>query len=233
MATERESQLPTFRHPELWERALTHRSYGHEHPNWGDDNERLEFLGDAVLGFLVGKLLYERYPDRREGELSHLRAALVNNQHQLAELAVQLGLDRWVRLGKGAERQGSRRNPEILSDTFEAVVGAYYLDAGIEAVESFLQVLFLPLAERAARSTGPDINAKGRLQEWALAHAGELPHYAIVSEVGQDHAKQFAAEVRIAGERYGTGSGPSKKAAEKAAARAALEAVAGAGSASE
>jgi len=134
-------QLPTFQNTQLWETACTHRSYFNEHLEVEADNERLEFLGDAVLGFLVGKLLYQQYPQMREGELSRLRSRLVNNEHQLAQFALSLSLDQYLRLGKGAEKEGTRQNPEVLSDMFEAVIGAYFLDSGIEAVQAFIEPL--------------------------------------------------------------------------------------------
>lgn len=217
------SQLPTFNNPALRIAAFTHRSYAHEHPEAGEDNERLEFLGDAVLGFIVGRMLYQRYPHLREGQLTRLRSQLVNNERQLAEFALALGVDRHLLLGKGAERDGSRRNPDLLSDALEAIIGAYCLDAGIDAVRAFLEPLFAPVADRYVAAAHLDTNTKGRLQEWALAAIGELPRYAIVGESGQDHGKEFTAEVWVGDRSYGRGKGPSKKAAEKAAARAALD----------
>ena len=216
-------QLPTFKQSDLWEKAITHRSYYNEHPDLGEDNERLEFLGDAVLGFLVGKLLYETYPQMREGELSRLRSRLVNNEHQLAELALDLKLDRHLRLGKGAEKDHTRENPEVLSDTLEAVIGAYFLDSGIEAVATFITPLFASIAAEITSTSELDQNYKGRLQEWALTYFGEIPRYFIVQESGEDHAKEFTAEVRIKNKVYGVGVGESKKNAEKKAAKMALQ----------
>jgi ribonuclease-3 len=215
-------QLPNFHDLRLWETALTHRSYFNEHPDIEEDNERLEFLGDAVLGFLVGKLLYETYPQMREGELSRLRSRLVNNEHQLAQFALTLQLDQHLRLGKGAEKDGARQNPEVLSDTLEAVIGAYFLDSGLEAVETFIEPFFTSVAAEVTTSSELDQNYKGRLQEWALAYCGEIPRYFIVQETGEDHAKEFTAEVRISDKVYGVGVGESKKTAEKRAAKAAL-----------
>ena len=217
-------QLPQFKDIQLWETACTHRSYFNEHPAVQEDNERLEFLGDAVLGFLVGKLLYQKYPQMREGELSRLRSRLVNNEHQLAEFALSLNLDQHLRLGKGAEKEGTRQNPDVLSDTLEAVIGAYFLDAGIEAVEQFIEPLFSAIAEQVTATTELDQNYKGQLQEWALADCGLIPRYLIRQETGADHAKEFTVEVRIGNEVYGVGVGESKKAAEKRAAKAALDA---------
>lgn len=215
-------QLPSFKNSTLWEKALTHRSYVNENPDVEEDNERLEFLGDAVLGFLVGKLLYQTYPQMREGELSRLRSRLVNNEHQLAEFALHLNLDRYLYLGKGAEKDDTRQNPEVLSDTMEAVIGAYFLDSGLEAVQEFIEPFFASIAEEVTATSQLDENYKGRLQEWALAYFGEIPRYFIVKETGQDHAKEFTAEVRIGDQVYGVGVGESKKTAEKRAAKAAL-----------
>ncbi len=219
-----EQKLPTFQNHQLWETACTHRSYLNEHPEVEEDNERLEFLGDAVLGFLVGKLLYLQYPQMREGELSRLRSRLVNNEHQLAEFALSLNLDQHLRLGKGAEKEGTRQNPEVLSDTLEAVIGAYFLDSGLEAVQTLIDPLFRAIAEQVTATAELDQNYKGQLQEWALAHCGLIPRYLIREEKGEDHAKEFTVEVRIGNQVYGVGVGESKKAAEKRAAKAALEA---------
>jgi len=215
--------LPRFKNLQLWETALTHRSYANEHSEALEDNERLEFLGDAVLGFLVGKLLYETYPRMREGDLSRLRSRLVNNEHQLAQFALNLDLDQYLRLGKGAEKDGARHNPEVLSDTLEAVIGAYFLDSGLEAVQAFIEPLFAEVATKVASSDELDENYKGRFQEWALAYVGEIPRYYVVKETGEDHAKEFTVEVRIGKKVYGVGVAESKKTAEKRAAKAALQ----------
>jgi ribonuclease-3 len=216
-------QLPTFHNPQLWETACTHRSYFNEHPEVEADNERLEFLGDAVLGFLVGQLLYQQYPQMREGELSRLRSRLVNNEHQLAQFALSLNLDQHLRLGKGAEKEGTRQNPEVLSDTLEAVIGAYFLDSGIEAVQAFIEPLFSAIAQEVTATSELDQNYKGQLQEWALAYFGLIPRYFLRQETGADHAKEFTVEVQIGNQVYGVGVGESKKAAEKRAAQAALQ----------
>jgi len=220
--TLQQRQLPSFNDTHLWQKALTHRSYFNEHSEVEEDNERLEFLGDAVLGFLVGKLLYKTYPQMREGELSRLRSRLVNNEHQLAEIALSLSLDQYLYLGKGAEKDGTRQNPEVLSDTLEAVIGAYFLDSGIDAVQEFIEPFFASIAENVTATSELDENYKGRLQEWALAYFGKIPRYFIVKETGEDHAKEFTAEVWIGNQVYGVGVGESKKAAEKRAAKAAL-----------
>lgn len=219
------TSLPSFRRSPLLTQALSHRSYVNEQGQDLQDNERLEFLGDAVLKFVMGKLLYERYPDFNEGELSRLRASLENNHHQLASFAQDLGLDQRLLLGKGAEKSGARQNPEILSDVFEAVVGAYFLDSGIEAAIAFVEDLVIPVADRlvAAPDEMSNQNVKGQLQEWTLKHFGEMPIYETLKETGADHNKTFTVKVSIQGKEYGRGQASSKKLAQKAAAQVALQ----------
>jgi ribonuclease-3 len=220
------SQLPQFQTPDLLTQALTHTSFCKENPQVClEDNQRLEFLGDAVLGFLVGALLYHLYPDLPEGELTRRRSVLVN-QKGLAELANQLKLGDRLRLGRGVEKDQGRQNPSILSDAFEAVIGAYFLDSGIEAVQQFVEDLFRPLAESLGDQPGIVVDAKSQFQQWALAHLGnQNPQYRIVAESGPDHAKTFTAEVLVGDHVFGRGSDRSKRTAEKRAAEAALQAV--------
>ncbi|NJN73637.1 MAG: ribonuclease III [Limnothrix sp. RL_2_0] len=219
------TSLPFFRRSPLLTQALTHSSYVNEHPEVGESNERLEFLGDAVLKFVMGKLLYERYPQFQEGELSRLRASLENNRHQLASFALDLGLDQLLLLGKGTAKVGARKNPEILSDVFEAVVGAYFLDAGIEAAIAFIEALVIPVADQIVQQPEAAVsqNPKGELQEWALANYGEIPQYKTIQESGADHDKTFTVVVTIQGDIYAQGIGQSKKLAQKAAAQEALQ----------
>lgn len=219
------TSLPSFRRSPLLQQALTHRSFANEQSGAVEDNERLEFLGDAVLKFVMGKLLYERYPDLREGELTRLRSHLENNRHQLASFARALGLDQMLRLGRGAEKEGARENPEILSDAFEAVVGAYFLDAGIEAAIAFVEALVIPVADQLAQAPKTAIthNVKGELQEWAMAEYGTIPQYKTLKETGADHAKTFTVAVYIQDQEYGRGTGSSKKEAQKVAAQMALQ----------
>lgn len=216
------ANLPTFRHPELLYQALTHRSYINEHPDIIPHNERLEFLGDAVLNFLCGEFLYQQYPHLPEGKLTPLRAALVDEK-QLAAFATQLQLGLHLKLGKGAEREGGRQNLNLLSSAFEAIVGAYFLDndSDIQPVRAFVQPLFAAVSDRliAADST----NYKSRFQEWALANYGKNPHYECISETGPDHAKQFVVQVQVQAQIYGSGTGSKKQDAQKAAAKNALK----------
>ena len=216
------SSLPVFRTPALFLQAMTHKSYNQEYPAASGDNERLEFLGDAILTFLCGEFLFDRYPMKTEGELTPLRASLVDAT-QLGKFAEQLYLHHHLRLGRGVEGSGGRRNTRLLSSAFEALVGAYFLDqkSTIEPVRDFIFPLFESVVERLA---DPDhnLNEKSTLQAWALAEKGKLPVYKIIAESGPDHAKAFTAEVYIDSQVYGQGTGRRKQDAEKAAARDAL-----------
>jgi ribonuclease-3 len=215
--------LPSFQNPAWLQQAMTHKSYAREHPEASGDNERLEFLGDAILTFLCGEFLFERYPDRPEGELTPLRASLVDAT-QLGKFAQRLALNEHLRLGKGVEGSGGRHNPRLLSSAFEALVGAFFLDqrSRIEPVRDFVFPLFESVVEALADPTR-NINEKSALQEWSLAQSGPIPTYAIVAESGPDHAKEFVAEVRLATQVVGQGQGRRKQDAEKAAARDALQ----------
>lgn len=217
------NDLPTFHNPFLWQQAMTHKSYAREHPAVQGDNERLEFLGDAILTFLCGEFLFARYPNKAEGELTPMRASLVDAT-QLCKFAEQLKLDQHLRLGRGVEGSGGRQNPRLLSSAFEALVGAYFLDqrSHIEPVRAFVFPLFESVAEVLADPT-QNINEKSALQEWALGQGYPIPAYVIVAESGPDHAKQFTAIVQIGSKTYGQGSGRRKQDAEKAAARDALQ----------
>ncbi|RMF24031.1 MAG: ribonuclease III [Cyanobacteria bacterium J083] len=220
--------LPPIRDTKLLEQALTHRSYVNENPAAGEDNERLEFLGDAVLGFVVGELLYRRYSQLQEAELTRLRSRLVD-ETQLGKLGKELNLGKLMRLGKGAEKDGGRENISLLNDTFEAIIGAYFLDAGIEAVKQYLEPIFLELAQSLINDGDSDakkrqlIDSKNLFQQWALANRGAHPQYYIIKESGPDHAKEFTAEVRVKGIFYGVGQGSRKQEAEKRAAESALK----------
>jgi ribonuclease III len=222
-------KLPTIKDEKLLRQALTHRSYVNEHPDTGEHNERLEFLGDAVLGFLIGELLYKRYPEMSEAELTRLRSNLVDEK-QLGKFATQLGIGDVMRLGKGAIKEGGRENPSLLSDTFEAYIAAYFLESGIEAVRQFVQPLFTSVADsivfpQSDADAKNLVDSKGRFQQWALAKFVQNPEYFIIDESGPDHAKEFTAEVRVNGKVYGVGKGRRKQDAEKRAAEVALKKV--------
>jgi ribonuclease-3 len=204
----------------LLSRSLTHRSYLNEHPEAIEDNERLEFLGDAVLDFLVGAWLYNRFPEMAEGQLTRLRSALVRTE-QLAEFSKQLELGKAMRLGRGESDSGGRHRQALLCATFEALVGALYLDAGIKAVEEFLEP-FLETAADKILISGKTQDPKSRLQEWVQSKGNGAPIYHTVSSRGPDHAKMFEVEVLINGQKYGHGKGHSKQAAAKAAAKEAI-----------
>jgi ribonuclease-3 len=207
----------------LLTRALTHRSYANEHVEALEDNERLEFLGDAVLDFLVGAWLYERFPEMKEGELTRLRSALVRTE-QLAEFARQINLGAAMRLGRGEDESGGRQRPALLCGTFEALIGALYLSEGMSAVQAFIE----PMLESATQQillARKEQDPKTLLQEWIQAQGLEHPVYRTIAANGPDHAKVFEVEVLINGEVVGRGDGHSKQAAAKAAARAALKAL--------
>jgi ribonuclease III len=201
----------------ILERALTHRSYAYE--NGGlPTNERLEFLGDSVLGLVVTDTLYRNHPDLPEGQLAKLRAAVVN-MRALADVARTLGLGRFLRLGRGEEGTGGRDKSSILADTLEALIGAVYINRGLDEAFRVVHLLFDPLIVRSA-SLGAGLDWKTSLQELTASESLGVPEYH-VEESGPDHAKSFTAIVRVGGEEYGSGSGRSKKEAEQQAAEAA------------
>ena len=220
-------KLPPISDRQLLNQALTHRSYVNEHSEVKEHNERLEFLGDAVLGFVVGKMLYKLYPYMSEAQLTRLRSKLVDEE-QLSKLGQRLKLGEMMLLGKGAEKDRGRENPSLLNDTFEAIIGAYFLDAGIEAVCSYIQPLFKSLSEELV-NTQPNnettnfVDAKNRFQQWALANHKASPVYTTIAESGPDHAKEFTAQVSVKGKVYGTGKGRRKQDAQKRAAEFALK----------
>lgn len=212
-----------FRNPELLQQALTHRSFTHETDSEVEDNERLEFLGDAVLNFLSGDMLYARFPDRAEGWLTRLRAALVRTE-SLRELAVDCQLGEALRMGKGEENSGGRKRKTNLCAAFEALVGALYLDQGVDAVRDFV----LPMLETRLDKVIEEASyqdARTQLQEWSQAELGITPSYDIIGESGPDHEKEYEAEVVINDEISGRGVGRSKRAAAQAAARDALQSI--------
>lgn len=203
-----------FRDASLRELALTHRSYAFENDLAGT-NERLEFLGDAVLGVVVTDMAYREFPDMPEGELAKLRAAIVN-MGALAEVARDLGLGRFVLLGKGEEMSGGRDKSSILADALEALLGAVYLDRGLDAASKLIRRLFRPRMIAYVRGEG-DRDYKTILQEIASAEMHQIPEYRI-QERGPDHQKEFTATVVLAGKAWGVGMGRSKKEAEQQAA---------------
>jgi ribonuclease-3 len=216
-----------FRDPSLLRQALVHRSYAHENPEKAaGDNERLEFLGDAVLSVTMAHLLVERFPDLNEGDLSRLRASLVN-ERRLAQVGRAMGLGRLLLLGKGEEQSGGRRKPSLIADAVEAVLGAVYLDGGLEAAFRVVRKFLGPLLEEEAEAADPlrtlDKDFKTRLQEITQARFRRTPAYAVEGEDGPDHDKTFHVAVILDDRVLARGSGKSKKAAEQDAARKAVE----------
>ena len=213
----------TFGDPSLRHAALAHRSYAFEH-GLTVTNERLEFLGDSVLGLVVTDMAYLSFPDMPEGQLAKLRAAIVN-MTALADVARALGLGDLVLLGKGEEQSGGRDKASILADALEAVFGAVYLDLGLDAARALIERLFRPRMEAYVRGEG-DRDYKTILQELASQELRAMPEYRL-QERGPDHEKEFTATVLLAGEPLGTGTGRSKKEAEQQAAREAYARIAG------
>ncbi|MEM7435487.1 MAG: ribonuclease III [Myxococcota bacterium] len=199
--------------------ALTHRSFRNERPDLApSDNERLEFLGDAVVGLVVASLLIEHFPSSDEGELTQRRADLVSEKG-LAKVAVGLGLGQAMRLGKGEERSGGREKPRLLSSALEACLGAVYLDGGVETAFEVTRRVFESWLHRSAPGHR---DFKSRAQEWAQGHLGGTPKYEVISSDGPDHARQFVVALGLDGDQVAVGEGRSKIEAEQAAARAAL-----------
>jgi ribonuclease-3 len=209
----------------LLEQALTHRSYAYENGS-PPTNERLEFLGDAVLGLVITDEIYRRFPELPEGQLAKLRAAVVN-MRALADLARQIGLGEHLLLGRGEEATGGRDKASILADTLEAVIGAAWLTGGLTDSRELVLRLFGPLVD-SARQLGAGLDWKTSLQELAAGRGLGQPEYA-VDESGPDHAKLFSATVTLGGQLYGNGSGRSKKEAEQRAAAGAYERLGPAG----
>lgn len=210
-----------FRNLALLTRALTHRSFINEHPDAVEDNERLEFLGDAVLDFIVGAWLYHHYPEMNEGDLTLVRTALVRTE-QLADFASMIDLGRALRLGQGEIVSGGRSRKALLCAGFEALIGSIYLDRGIKAVERFFEP-FLIQAANHVMVDGHPRDPKSLLQEWTQARGHTSPVYKTIRESGPDHDKMFEVEVSVPGVISGSGRGSSKREASKLAAKAALE----------
>ncbi|MEN9679301.1 MAG: hypothetical protein RLZ57_430 [Actinomycetota bacterium] len=205
--------------PQLLELAFTHRSFAYEN-NLLANNERLEFLGDAVLGLVVTEELYTRYPDLDESKLSPLRSGIVN-MRALADIARELNLGQYMRIGKGEEITGGRDKNSLLADSLEALFGAIYLNHGFTDTARVILNLITPTIE-VAKSQGAGLDGKTALQELAAARQISLPEYQI-SESGPDHDKSFVATAIVGGEAIATGGGKSKREAEQAAARTAFE----------
>lgn len=208
-----------FKNPALLDQALTHRSWINENPGIRGTNERLEFLGDAVLELVVSDHIYKLLPDKEEGYLTALRASVVNTK-SLAEAAIRLNLGESLFLSKGEEQGGGRSNQSLLADTVEAIIGALYLDLGLEDARSFIfEAIIEPIGELTTQSLK---DSKSRLQEFVQSKGYPTPKYRVISEDGPDHSKTFVVEVVVGEDSLASGSGRSKSLAEQAAAEAAL-----------
>ncbi len=211
-----------FKNKELFDLALTHRSWVNEHKNVRKSNERLEFLGDAVLEFIVSREIYSAYPDEEEGFLTALRANLVNTT-SLADIANKLELGRIIHLSKGEEEGGGRTNNSLLADTVEAIIGALFMDQGIDKAEEFIyDNLLINLAERAKL---PLKDSKSLLQEYVQSKGLSTPKYKVISETGPDHSKEFVIEAVVGDKTWGRGDGKSKATAQQEAAKNALDVI--------
>lgn len=215
--------LPTIKNKKLLEVALTHRSFLNESKEKVSSNETLEFLGDSILSFVVSTYLFTKYPEFNEGKLTNLRSLLVNTR-TLAEMAKQYELGSALRLSKGEEESGGRSNQSLLADTFEAFIGALFLDQGTAAVEKFLKSTIIPKTdELIQRNVLKD--PKSLLQEFVQSQKQNSPLYKVLSEAGPAHARQFSVGVYIGDKLLGQGDGKSKQEAEESAAEKALESL--------
>ena len=217
MTTLEEKLGYTFQSPELLENALTHSSCANESRGKLQSNERLEFLGDSILGMVVADHLYRNHPDLPEGELTRTRSALVCEE-SLVEVAQALGLGEYLKLGKGEEAGGGRHRPSIQADAVEAVLAAVYLDGGIGSARKIIQKYILDRESEKARNR----DYKTALQELVQRESGQVLQYRLTGSSGPDHAKLFTVEVDLNGFTIGQGEGHSKKEAEQNAARAAI-----------
>lgn len=209
----------TFRNKSLLENALTHSSYANERRSSRGSNERLEFLGDSVLGFVVADYLYTAFPNRPEGDLTRIRADLVCERN-LAKAASSIHLGEYLLLGHGEEQGGGRRRDSIVSDAMESVLAAAYLDGGFQAAEGIIQRLIL---RELPQGRPGNFDSKTMLQELVQRQKNQELRYVLTGESGPDHNKHFTVEVQLNGQVVGCGAGKSKKKAEQAAAEAALE----------
>lgn len=209
-----------FKDKKLLETALTHKSWINEHQGIRESNERLEFLGDAVLQFVVSKELYTRFPKKGEGYLTALRSSLVNTQN-LYKIAQKLSIGGKIYLSKGEEEMGGRENPSILANTQEAIIGALFLDQGIEKAAKFIKENILTNLEEKLKK--PLKDPKSLLQEYVQAQGYPAPKYQVIKETGPDHAKTFTIAVLIGKKVWGRGTGKSKSEAAQGAAREALD----------
>jgi len=209
-----------FKNKNLYQQALTHKSWVNEHPKIRGSNERLEFLGDAILEFVISKELYKRFPNKEEGYLTALRANLVNTV-SLAQIANKLRLGEKLFLSKGEEETGGRKNQSLLADTVEAIVGALFIDGGLELAEKFIEENLLSTLEERLKE--PLKDAKSLLQEYVQAQGYPAPKYEVLEEKGPDHAKEFTIAAIVNGSIVGRGKGKNKSEAAQEAAKIALK----------
>lgn len=209
-----------FENEELLEQALTHKSWVNENAGVRNSNERMEFLGDAVLEFVISAEIYQRFSDKEEGYLTALRSNLVNTEN-LASVAKKLAVGDRIYLSKGEEDGGGRENSSLLADTVEAIIGALFIDQGLEYAKKFIMDNIV--TEIPEKIVKPLKDPKSRLQEYVQSLSFPTPNYRVVEESGPDHSKHFAIEVFVNGDSWGKGEGKSKSLAEQAAAQNALE----------
>ncbi len=213
-----------FHDPDLLNEALTHRSYAHERTGGTPrDNERLEFLGDSVLNVIISHLIMKRFPQYHEGELTRLRASLVNEK-TLARISKSLGINQCLLLGKGESLRGGREKSSVISDAYEAIVGAIYLDGGFEKAFGVIKRQFSPFLDKGLID---DNDFKTRVQQICQSRFGGLPRYRLSEVKGPEHDKIFGAEIFIDGQSYGYGVGKNKKEAQQNAAKEALKRISG------
>lgn len=209
-----------FKDEALLDLALTHKSWLNEHPESSKSNERLEFLGDAILEFVISGEIYTRFPNEEEGFLTTLRATLVNTEN-LARLAIKLNVGPHLKMAKGEEESGGRENNSLLADTVEAIIGALFLDQGLPAVSEFIKEnLVIEIPQKVSQ---PLKDPKSRLQEYVQAQKLPTPKYRVIEESGPDHDKCFVVEVIVDNKPLGKGEGKNKNVAEQEAAKATLE----------
>lgn len=213
-----------FVNPQLLVEALTHSSFSNE-KSISSNNERLEFLGDAVIGLVIGEKLWDKFPQSNEGQLSRWRSQLVSRK-SLAELSKKTSMGKWVLLGKGEDRSGGSEKKSILAGVFESVVGALYLDGGLEKARAFLLRVYQPMMDNLTEDDityRKELDQKTFLQEITQSKHGSIPLYRVVDVWGLEHEKNFKVEIEIAGKVIASGEGKSKKEAEQRAAQGALE----------
>ena len=212
-----------FRELEFLNQAFTHRSFANELSETGENNERLEFLGDSVLGLVVSEYLYTSLPDQPEGELARIKSFVVS-EASLSEISRGLRVDNFILIGKGEEYSGGRSKKAILDDCLEAIIGAYYLDSGFEPAEKFIHTMLIPEINKVLENRHAK-DYKTLLQEHVQKRMKTYPKYRVVQKTGPDHDKTFWIEVHVGDRSFGAGKGKNKKEAEQEAARLAFEAM--------